>query len=291
MPLFGRPDGTLLEHLAPVRAMIPYLMRGRNESIVFHEEVIELTKALPFLARWNAVHDRKLTVFHLLALGCARGFWARLGLNRFVSGGRLYERKGVQLSFAAKAKFQDDAPLITVKINVEKDESPLAVLDKLYGSVTEGRAGKERTVDRELKLALALPGWLLSLVMSGLRWLDRLNLMPAGMIKADPMYATAFLANLGSIGIDRTYHHLYEYGTISLFACLGKIRKQVLVENDQPVVRDTVSVNWSFDERINDGFYTVASMRLCGEVIEDPEKFLGEELAKAESNRATSVAG
>jgi hypothetical protein len=282
MPLFGRSDGTLVKNLAPVRAMIPYLMLGRNESIVYHEEIVELTKTLSFLERWNAVHERKLTVFHLLVAGCAHGLWARPGLNRFVSGKRIYERKGVQISFAAKMKFKDEAPLVTVKIEAEKDEPVMSLVDKLYGSVGEGRSGKTRTVDKELKLALALPSWLLSIVMGRLRWLDSVNLLPASMIKSDPMYASVFLGNLGSVGIDRTWHHLYEYGNISLFGVLGTIRKYVMVDdNNQPVVRDAVSVRWSFDERINDGFYTAASMKLCGEVMVDPERFLGEELAKA----------
>ncbi len=291
MPLFNRPDGTLVKDVAPVRAMIPYLMRGRNESIVYHEEIIDLTKALPFLARWNAVHERKMTVFHLLAAGCARGFWNREGLNRFVSGNRLYQRKGVQISFAAKLKFADDAPLVTIKVDVEKDEPFMSMLSKFYGSVGEGRSGKVRTVDKELKLAMALPGPMLSLVMYFLRWLDSVNLLPGAMIKNDPMYATVFLANLGSVGIDRTWHHLYEYGTISLFAVLGQVRKHVMVDaNNQPVVRDAVSVRWAFDERINDGFYTAASMKLCGELMEDPEKFIGEDLAKAEAAAASKKA-
>lgn len=291
MPLFKRPDGDLVENLAPVRAMIPYLMHGRNESIVYHEEIIDLTKTLAFLERWNAVHERKLTVFHLLAAGCARGFWARPGLNRFVSGRRIYQRKGVQISFAAKVKFKDESPLVTVKVETEKDEPIMTLIDRFYLNVKEGREGKVRTVDKELKLALSLPSPVLDLVMNGLRFLDSINLMPPAMIKSDPMYATVFLANLGSVGIDRTWHHLYEYGNISLFAVLGVVRKHVLVENDQPVVRDAVSVRWAFDERINDGFYTAASMKVCQKLMENPEIELGEELERAEKEHGVVHGG
>ena len=286
MPLFKRPDGDLVENLAPVRAMIPYLMHGRNESVVYHEEIIDLAKTLPFIDRWNAAHDKKLTVFHLLAAGCARGFWARPGLNRFVSGRHIYQRKGVQISFAAKVKFKDDSPLVTVKIETNKDEPPAALIDRLYASVGQGRSGAPRTVDKELKFGLSLPSPILDRVMNGLRWLDSVNLMPAAMIKNDPMYATVFLANLGSVGIDRTWHHLYEYGNISLFAVLGAVRKHVMVdEHNQPVARDAVSVRWAFDERINDGFYTDSSMKICQELMEDPEPFLGDALRLAESVR------
>ena len=44
MPLFRRPDGTLIQNESPVRRMIPYLMLGRNESALYHEQFIDLTK-------------------------------------------------------------------------------------------------------------------------------------------------------------------------------------------------------------------------------------------------------
>ena len=46
---------------------------------------------------------------------------------------------------------------------------------------------------------------------------------------------------------------LYEYGTVSIFAVLGKVGK-TLVVNDagQPEVRDTVRLRFAYDERIND---------------------------------------
>jgi hypothetical protein len=137
-------------------------------------------------------------------------------------------------------------------------------------------------VDKELKLALALPGFLLRGVMSLLRFLDRINLLPGFMIDTDPMYASMFVANLGSIGLDQTYHHLYEYGTISLFAALGTPKKIVVVgKNDQPVVKETVEIRWTFDERINDGFYCAASMRAAQRIVEDPERYIGDPKAGA----------
>ena len=79
---------------------------------------------------------------------------------------------------------------------------------------------------------MALPGFLLRGVMALLRWLDRVNLMPAAMIASDPMYASAFLANLGSLGIDDTFHHLFEYGTVSLFGAVGRAEKALFVGAD-----------------------------------------------------------
>jgi pyruvate/2-oxoglutarate dehydrogenase complex dihydrolipoamide acyltransferase (E2) component len=273
VPLFGRTDGEVIRDLSPVRRMIPYLMKGRSESVVYFEQVIDLTKTLPFLARWNEKHEQKLTLFHLVLVAIARALYARPGINRFVSGGRIYQRKGVQLSFAAKKKFADDAPLATIKLEMKEAEPLEETVRRIHASIGEGRSDVERTVDKEVRWILKAPHFLVRLMLAFFIWLDKWNLAPGAMLKSDPMYASAFLANLGSVGIDRAWHHLYEYGTVSVFAALGVVRKDLVVgATGQPEVRDQVSIRYSYDERINDGFYAAASLKLVSEFLEDPER-------------------
>jgi len=40
-------------------------------------------------------------------------------------------------------------------------------------------------------------------------------------------------------------------------------------------VRELLSVRWTLDERVNDGFYAARSLRIAQDVLEDPERFLG----------------
>ena len=90
MPLFKRPDGELVRNESNVRKMMPYLMRGRNESAVYHEQLYDLTKTRPWLRAYNRAHpEAAATLFHLLLFGFGRGFNQRPGLNRFIAGGRL----------------------------------------------------------------------------------------------------------------------------------------------------------------------------------------------------------
>lgn len=277
MPLFKRSDGDLVTDENPVRRMIPYLMRGRNESAIYHDEWIDLTRTRPWLREYNRTHqDNPVTLFHLCLFAIARGFHGRPGMNRFVSGGRIYQRKGVFLSFAAKKQFAEKSALVTVKVPFPEGEAFADCAARIKGGIGEGRSDKVTTVDKELKLALALPGPLLSFVMSTLRFLDQINLMPRAMIDTDPMYTSAFVANLGSVAIDRTYHHLYEYGTASLFCVIGPPKKTVVAgPGDQPVVKEMVELRWSFDERINDGFYCAMALRVASRILEDPEKYIG----------------
>jgi hypothetical protein len=279
MPLFSRSDGTLIKTESPVRQIMPYLMRGRNESVVYHEMRYDLTRTLPWLAAQNAAlppdSKKKITLFHLLLFAYARTLHQRKGLNRFISGSKIYQRKGVWISFAAKKAFQDDAPISTVKIEFPEDITFAQVIERTTGSVGGVRRGEKRAVDTEMKLALALPAPMLRMLFGLLRWLDRVNLMPSAMIKTDPMYASLFMANLGSIGIGDVYHHLFEYGTVGLFAVVGRVEKMIFIdENNAPAVRDGVKICWSLDERINDGFYCVSSLKIAQQIVENPAEHI-----------------
>ena len=275
MPLFRRWDGDPVKGLSTLRRMMPYVLKTRNESVVYHEQIVDLSRTLPFVEAWNATHTPRISVFHVVLAAFGRVLAARPGLNRFVSGGRIYQRRDVTLSFAAKQRFSDDSPIRTVKVAMPEGEAFEATVARLHAAVGEGRSDVERPVDKEVRLALILPGFLLRAALGLLRTLDRWNLMPAAMARGDPMFASLFAANLGSVGIDRVWHHLFEYGTVSLFAVVGEATKRVVPGPDgTPVVRDTLSVRYTFDERINDGFYCASSLGLVRELVEDPERLL-----------------
>ena len=85
MPLFRRHDGDLLRDVPPVRAIMPYLMRGRNESAVYQESSYDVAAARRWLRAYNRSHPARATLFQLLAFACARALQLRPGLNRFAS--------------------------------------------------------------------------------------------------------------------------------------------------------------------------------------------------------------
>ncbi len=274
MPLFRRSDGDLVRTETRVRRFLPYMMRGRNERIIYHEAHYDITRARAFLRAFNHQQDRQqtATLFHLFLWSCAQALAERPGLNRFVSGGRLYQRKGMFISFAAKKELDDDAPLVTVKVEFFKGEPFGDCVKRIVAAIDASRGGEAQRVDKELALALALPGPVLRLVMGLIRFLDAVNLLPGWYIRPDPMYTSMFVANLGSVGLDRTSHHLYEYGTAAMFAALGAPRKQLVPDRaGTPVVRDILEVRWSLDERVNDGFYSARALGLVKKFFENPE--------------------
>ena len=51
-----------------------------------------------------------------------------------------------------------------------------------------------------------------------MRWLDYHNLLPPSFIENDPLYASAVIANVGSLDLPPGYHHLYEWGNCGWFS-------------------------------------------------------------------------
>jgi pyruvate/2-oxoglutarate dehydrogenase complex dihydrolipoamide acyltransferase (E2) component len=84
------------------------------------------------------------------------------------------------------------------------------------------------------------------------------------------MYASAFVANLGSIKIDAAYHHLYEHGNCPLFVTVGQIQPRPVADGAEVAVRPTAMLRYTYDERIEDGLYCAAALELLRRRIEDP---------------------
>ena len=268
--MFGRFDGRKARDVPNYRRILPFLMPRRNESIVFFEQLIDLSKTSPWIEEFNAKGQGRISVFHVVLAAIARTLHERPRLNRFVSGRSVYQRDGVWMSFAAKKGMNDDAPLSTIKRKFPEGESFTAFVESLRGDIELARSNKKSRVDKELKLAFKLPAPVLGMGVHLLEALDRRNLAPRALLADDPMYTSAFISNLGSLKIDAAYHHLYEHGNCPLFITVGKVEKRPAVEGDQVVARESVQLRYSYDERIEDGFYCARSIRRIEVLVADP---------------------
>jgi len=259
MPLSWRPDGDLCRDVPAARRIMPFIMRSRVESQVYFEHEVDLRKTEPWLAAFRERTGLKATLLHLVIHAVGRTFADRPRLNRFVAGKRIWQRRGIWVSLSGKKAKTDDHPIVVLKREVDPKASFEALVrgfDVLYA---EGRSDRPSTTDRELAVFLALPtfllGWLVRLQML----LDDWGLLPGFVMRTDPMYASIFIANLGSVGVDGAFHHLYEYGNIPIFLTLG-------------VIRDgRCTFRYTFDDRVEDGLYCAKALALLRARIEDPE--------------------
>jgi hypothetical protein len=275
MPLRRRADGTPVAGLHPLRRIMPFVMPTRTEAFVLFEQEVDVAAARAFLAALNAgrAAGREVTLFHLVlyALGTVLAEVPRL--NRFIAASRLHDRHGIWLSFSGKQRLERDAPVFTAKVPFLPGDSIGSLVDRIAAAVDAGRAGRESTSDREVRAALRMPAPLLRLGTRLVRWLDGRNLLPARFVTADPLYASAFLANLGSIGLDAAYHHLFEYGTIPIFVTMGRTRYVPRAHPDGSVrAIEVLPLRYTYDERIEDGFYAARALERLEAILEAPDR-------------------
>lgn len=280
----GGGDRNITGEIAPYRRIVPYLMRGRNESSILFEHKLDLSRTLPYLEELNRQSPHKATIFHVVVWAVATVLHERPRLNRYIMGRRYFQRDGVILSFSIKKAFREDAPLVVVKMPFAPGEGLRDVLGRIHGEVNRGREEKPSYTDKELGFFLKLPRLVLDLALKLVRTLYYFGWLPRFFTEKDPFFASAFLTNLGSIGIDAVYHHLYEYGDIPFFIAIGRIRKEPVVAPDDSIaIRPVVTLKISYDERIEDGFYCAKAIQRMVELIENPAAADASGAGKAEA--------
>ncbi len=263
-----RSDGKLVENATVMRRFMPYVMATRESARIDYQQRLRLDPAHAFVDDWNSRHgaDLQITTFHVILAAIQRANLLHPGLNRFVVGKRLFERYGYSVAFAVKSVKKAFGALRTVKLEAIEGEDFAGYVRRINQSIhAERTVRRANATESEMKLVERLPRPLLSLAMWGRDILDSEGLWPKSWIDPDPLYASVFIANLGSLDKDEmpnVKHHLYECGTVSLFGTLCSI--------DETGPSPTMLVNWTYDERVNDGHYCLAPLKAMRQAVEEP---------------------
>ncbi len=270
--LWRRPDGDLVRDVPPTKAIMPYLMRGRNESAVYFEQQVAMRQADRYVREFNEAHpDTPITVQHLVMWAITQVLEKYPTMNRFVAGGRLYQRRGIWFTYSAKQSLKGKSPLIVLKRRFHPDEPFVDMVAAMQEQFREDRYGDSVSPsDAEAALILKLPGLIRRMILAVGRLGDAFGLLPGSMIEHDPMYASVFFANLASIGLDACYHHLYEYGTIGIFGVIGRPTTDPGSPTSGPDRRRTMTLRWTFDERVEDGLVAGYALKRAKQILEDP---------------------
>ena len=267
-----RPDGTRVRDLPRLRRIMPFIMPRRADAVVYFEQRFDLTQTLEYIDRWNADPARpRLTLFHVLLTAAARMLHERPRVNRFIAGRRVWQRKTVDLSVSVIKTKHDDSALTVVKQTVDATDGLAATRDLIEQATVSGRGHEKTASEKEVDLVTRLPHFVIDLLVWLQRRADHHNLLPASLIRNDPLYSSMVITNLGSIGIDAAWHHMYEHGTVSIFTAIGKAGPmQFETEDGGLEVRRGVILRFAFDERVADGYYAARSLDLLQRYAEQP---------------------
>jgi hypothetical protein len=266
--MFGRrSDATEVTGLSQMRRFMPFISPRRNDSVYYYPMEVEADAALRFLEDFNRKQpeDLQLTFFHLLLRSLAMMLRDYPGCNRFIMGGRFWQRDGIWLSFSAKRSLDVDAPMLTIKRRFDEGESLEEMVEGVLTPLRKQRKGKKTQSDKEVNLALKLPVFAIGLAVRALNFGNRFGLLPRSLIDGDPMFTSVFVGNVGSVGLRGGFHHVWEYGTCSHFVVMGELR-----ERDDG--KQVVDLGFTYDERVEGGLYAGLVLDAIKGRIEEPER-------------------
>ncbi len=286
-----RKDGWILKDLSSFSNLIPHLMTSRNSSAAYFKDKIDVTDLVHYVEDKNKELSTnpvqtsessidKITYFNVFSAALIRLFAVKPHLNRFISGRRFYQRKKIELAFVVKKEFTEEGDETIIKQSFERDETLWSIISRLNKGIKKAKTEDTDDATDILNLFAKLPKTAVHLAINFLNFLDYIGRYPNDIYKEDPMHASVFVANLGSIGLRTVpYHHLYDRGTTSLFICLGEIHNDVIHDEKtgKLVERYFAEISVTIDERISDGFYYIQAMEEFKEILKNP-KLLEEKL-------------
>ena len=273
--LGDRYDGWRVKNVDAVFSVIPYFLRTRMDAQNFFEEKVDIDHIEAFIKEHKEdIPD--LSVMHVIMAALVRLISQRPHLNRYVIWNKIFARNHVNFSIAVKRTLSDEGEETLIKPYFLPTDTLQDIVRKTKTEQENNqKVGQQNSSDAISKILGLLPEFLLRFVVFMLLHLDKVGMMPKFINKASPWHSSIFLTNIGSIGVESIYHHLYEFGTCSMFCAMGKkSRRHTFDKNGDVKSIKSIQLKFVLDERICDGFYYASSMRLLNKILSNPAVLL-----------------
>lgn len=273
---FGdRKDGRLIRSLNPLNRVAMYIMPNRSGASVYFHDSFEITEVENYIRKKRNQGLKGFGIMHVLLSAYVRVVSQRPGVNRFLSGQKLFARDDdIQVLLAVKREMTLDSEETIVKMHFSPTDTADDVYAKLSKLVSDVHSEDPSSdFDKTAGVISLIPGVLLKFAIWFLKLLDYFGLLPRFLLEVSPFHGSFFITSMGSLGIPPIYHHLYDFGNVPVFLSFGAKRKENELRSDGSVVqRKYVDFTVVADERICDGFYYASSFKLMKSFMRNPHQ-------------------
>lgn len=246
-------------------------MIDRSDAQVYFKQDIPLSNMDEYIDK-KAQEGIRMSYMNIIYAAIVRIINERPKLNRFVMNGTTYQRDTIYVSLSIKKSLTDDGQETVVKIPFKGTETILEIKEKVDATIEKNKdLQTANKTDNLVKILNLVPNFLILFAVKMLKFLDKHGIMPKAVIKASPFHTSVFLTNVGSLGIDSIYHHIYNFGTTSLFFSMGKKKKSYIYEDDEIKEEKCITIAFVGDERICDGHYYASSFKQLNKYLKKPE--------------------
>lgn len=219
-----RADGRKVrEGLSAIERAIPYIMPKRVDAQNYVTEYVDEEAIRCYIREVRRVKGVRLSRMAVLIAAYYLSARRHPYINRFVVNSRIYQRNHFCVSFVMlKSDTNGKGIQTTVKVFLEPGDNVFTINEKISALIEENsRPVNQNNTDRFAAFMFSIP-LLPKLVLGLARLLDHFGLLPRFVIDLSPFHTSMFITNLASIQTSSIYHHIYEFGTTSVFVSMGK---------------------------------------------------------------------
>ena len=254
--MFGhRADGKRLGSIDPIVRITPYLMPMRCDAQVFLEHKLDYEMLTRYISQ-KAREGEKITFMQIIVAAYVRGISQHPEVNRFIMNKQYYSRNNCSVSYTILREQDNyDSPEATCRIEFDLTDTIFDVRDRMNKAVAENRESGEDDpfVIKLASTVLAVPG-LATLVVGLVRLLDRYGIAPKVLLDELPFYSGMFITNNASIGLHHVWHHIYNFGNVSMFFGMGSLLKEAVTDAEGRVrMKRWLPIGVTVDERVTSG--------------------------------------
>lgn len=275
MRRFGdRYDGRLIRSLDAFYKIIPFIMKTRVDALVYFDDRIEIDRTEAYIRAQKANLKNNISFLHIVIAAMVRTMSQKPGLNRFIAGQRIYARNEILISLCVKKELKESSPEAVIKMKFNPTDTILEIVQKVNAAIGENKkADTSNDADKTAKLFMLCPRFLINFMIGIVKFCDYYGIMPKIINRISPFHTSIFITDLGSLGIQPVYHHLYNFGTTSIFISFGKKEKEKVIDQEDNIVNKRfIDLKVVIDERIADGHYYANAFKLFKKLIQNPER-------------------
>ena len=273
-----RTDGWRVHANDPIFDVIPHIMPQRCDSQVFFEEELDTTALDEFVRKTRrdaSMEMPELSRLTVVMAACVRAMAKYPKVNRFVAGRKIYARNYFSIALTIKQNMNIDAEEANLKLYFDPDYTLKQVYDIIMKQVGDSKNKVDNATDGFVDKLTSIPQWAIRLFLSIVNSIDSRRGLPRWLYDLSPFHTSMYITDIGSTGIGSVYHHIYNFGTTSVFISIGRRDKKIVLdENGDPKNINIIKFCYVVDERICDGFYYAKAVRYINSLLKHPEKLL-----------------
>lgn len=271
---FGdRKDGRRLRTVEPITTLIPFFMKERNEASNLVSDSVDLSYIDSYVRQKKVEGFKNFNAMHVLVAAYVRAISQKPGINRFVSGRRIYARNTIEVIMEVKKRLELNAPATMIKFKFNPYDTSDDVYKEMNDKITSYWESNDDMdgFDKIARFLTYVPTFIYRIFVNLLLWLDYHGWLPKFIQEASPGHGSMVLTSMASLGIPSIYHHLYDFGNCPMFISFSTARHAYeMNKNGEVENKHYMDIHYTTDDRICDGHYYASGLHEIRKYLKNP---------------------